>query len=224
MVGFLAPFGNSVDRAVYTEYHSTYIVHAHPDADEMPVPGHDPSKEITTLLVRFNQPGRRFQFIQDINLHDNAMAVNPVDEINRLSTTLLSPMNVVLQVVAFLVVFVAVLFILVTLYLTIYQRRRDLSILRSLGATQFNIFTLITLEAALLSGLGVIVGWLLGHVALGALSPLLLEWYGVALTAWQVQPVEFAIAGIVWILGICAGLLPAIMAYRLPVADTLVNE
>jgi len=224
VVGFLAPFGNSVDRAIYTDYHSSWIVHSHPDADEPVVAGHDPTKEITTLLVRFHQTGRRLTYIQDIRLHENAMAANPVDEIETLGNTLMAPLQGVLLIVAYVVVFVSALFILVTLYMTIYQRRRDLSILRSLGATRFNIFSLITLEAALLSGLGVIAGWLLGHGALGAMSPFCLARYGIPLAAWFMQPIEFQIAVSVWVMGILAGLLPAIMAYRLPVADSLQNE
>lgn len=224
VVGFLAPFGNSVDRAIYTDYRSSWIVHSVPDADEPIVAGHEPVNEVTTLLVRFHHVASRFRYIQDINLHENAMAANPVDEIDTLGKTLMAPLQGVLLIVAYVVVFVSALFILVTLYMTIYQRRRDMSILRSLGATRLNIFSLITLEAALLSGLGVIAGWLLGHGALSAMSPFCLARFGIALAAWQVQPVEFQIAGSVWLLGIVAGLLPAIMAYRLPVADTLLNE
>ncbi len=224
VVGFLAPFGNSVDRAIYTDYRSSWIVHSVPDADEPIVPGHEPSNEVTSLLVRFHHTGSRFRYRQDINLHENAMAAIPVDEIDGLDGTLMAPLQGVLLIVAYVVVFVSALFILVTLYMTIYQRRRDLSILRSLGATRLNIFSLITLEAALLSGLGVVAGWLLGHLALGAMSPFCLARYGIPLAAWQMQPVEFHIAGTVWVLGILAGLLPAIMAYRLPVADTMINE
>ena len=221
VVGFLAPFGTSLDRAVYTDYHSSWIVHAHPDADEAPEPGHDPSSEITTLLVRLQHPGLRFRYVEDINLHENAMAVIPVDEINKLMTTALAPMQGALLIVAYLVVFVSALFILVTLYLTIHQRRRDIAILRSLGATQANVFNLITVEAALLAGFGVIAGWVIGHAAMVALSPVCLSKFGIALSAWYVQPAEFAIAIGVWVLGILAGLLPAFMAYRLSVMDTL---
>ena len=57
VVGILAPFGTSLDRALYTDYHSAWIIHAHPDADEQLVPGHDPTVEITTLLVRLASPG-----------------------------------------------------------------------------------------------------------------------------------------------------------------------
>jgi putative ABC transport system permease protein len=224
VVGILAPTGSNVDRAVYTDYHSAWIVHAHPDADEKVVPGHDPTHEVTALLVRLRMPARRFMLIQDINLHQPAMAASPVEEINNLAMLLIAPLQSVLLFVAYLVVVVSALSILISLYLTIFQRRRDIAILRSLGATQGDIFRLITLEAAMLSGVGVLVGWLLGHGLVVFAAPAISARFGFTLTGWLVQPVELTIVCSVWVLGICAGLLPAVMAYRLPVADTLVRE
>lgn len=224
VVGLLAPTGTSVDRAVYTDYHSTWIVHSHPDAEEKVDPRHDPTKEITTLLVRLHLPGRRFQMVREINQHETAMAVIPVDEINRVLMTFLGPLQREQLAIAYLVVLVSALSILVSLYLTIYQRRRDIAILRSLGATQSNIFSLITLEAACLAGFGVLLGWLGGHGGMALLSPLCLDRFGIGINAWQIQPAELVIAASVWVLGILAGLVPAATAYRLPVAETMARE
>jgi putative ABC transport system permease protein len=230
IVGILAPTGTSVDRAVYTDYRSVYEVHqlqrkheiatgAPRDEDEV-----DPAGQVTTLLVRLKQPAMRYQLAQEINLHWPAMAVIPVMEINNLMMRFIAPLQRVLLAVAYLVVLVSALSILISLYLTIHQRRRDMAILRSLGATRLDIFRLITLEAAALAGFGVIAGWAFGHTLLAASAGLVLAQYGIGITAWQIQPVEFTIIASVWALGILAGLLPAIIAYRLPVAETLQRE
>jgi putative ABC transport system permease protein len=224
LVGILAPTGASLDRALYTDYHSTWIVHSHPDEDEKPAPGHDPTKEVTSLLLKLHQPGYRFQLQQEINTHEIALAASPAEEINKLSATLLAPLQGVLLLVAYLVIIVSALSILISLYLTIFQRRRDLAIFRSLGATRADVFRLITLEAALLSGLGVVAGWLLGHGALAALYPVIITRFGLSISPWQVLPVELAIGVSVWLLGVLAGLLPAVVAYRLPVAETLIRD
>jgi hypothetical protein len=71
---------------------------------------------------------------------------------------------------------------------------------------------------------GVVAGWLLGHGLVVFAAPAISERFGFTLTGWMVQPVELTIVCSVWVLGICAGLLPAVMAYRMPVADTLVRE
>jgi putative ABC transport system permease protein len=185
---------------------------------------HSPSQEVTSLLVKLRQPGYRFQLQQEINDHEMALAASPAEEVNKLSATLLAPLQGILLLVAYLVIIVSALSILISLYLTIFQRRRDLAIFRSLGATRGDVFRLITLEAALLSGLGVVTGWLLGHGALAALYPVIIAQFGLSISPWQVLPVELAIGVSVWLLGVLAGLLPAVVAYRLPVAETLIKD
>ena len=228
VVGILARSGTSLDRAVYVDYRSTWLVHAHlheEEEDGADAHEHDGEhKEVTALLVRLEQPTRRFTFVDQVNKEFPAMAAVPVDEIRQLDRTLIAPMQRMLLLVAYMVVFVSALSILISLYLTIHQRRRDVAILRSLGATQADIFLLITLEAAMLAGIGVIAGWLLGHSLVALAAPTVSERFGVMLQAWHPQAVELVIAISVWLLGILAGLLPAIMAYRLPVADTLSRE
>jgi putative ABC transport system permease protein len=223
VVGALARTGSSLDRAVYCDYHCSWIVHSHPDPDEKATapPGYDPSKEITALLVVLKQPARRYLLVQDINKHRAAMAVIPVDQISKLISVFIAPLRGLLLAVAYLVIIVSALTVLITLYLTIHQRRHDLAIARALGATRADIFRLITVEAAALSGLGVIGGFLLGHAMVAAAAPLAMAKLGIFPNAWLVQPVELTVAASVWAIGIIAGLLPAAIAYRLPVVDTL---
>lgn len=247
VVGLLAPTGTSVDRAVYTDYHSIWIVHAHPHehkeghegehareadeghahegeyADEEGV-HHDPASEVTSLLVALTSPASRFGLVHQINTQENALAVIPVDEISKLDATFIAPLRGVLLLVAYLVVLVSALSILISLYLTIHQRRRDLAILRSLGATRADVFRLITVEAALLSGLGVVVGWVFGHGLTGALAPLIMSRYGLSVHAWHFLPGEITVGVSVWLLGILSGLLPAYNACRLRVAESLQEE
>ena len=225
IVGILAPTGAALDRAVFTDYHSTWIVHAHPDPDEQAEgPPHDPTHQVTSVLVRLKQAGRRFGMVQEINSRESAMAAVPVDQISRLVAVFIAPLQGVLLLVAYLVIVVASLTILIGLYLTIHQRRRDIAVLRAIGATRLDVFRMITVEAATIAGLGVVCGWLCGHGLVAALSPLLATRFGVAPSAWQVNPLELAIGASVWVLGILAGILPAAVAYRLPVADALSAE
>lgn len=236
IVGILARSGSSIDRAVYADYHSTWLVHSQHHETAQPIKSiaetemadehHDEAAhhELTALLVRLKQPTRRFSFVDDINKTAPAMAAVPVDEIRLLDHTLIAPLQRMLLLVSYMVVFVSALSILISLYLTIYQRRRDIAVLRSLGATQGDIFRLITLEATMLAGIGVIIGSLAGHGLIASFAATISEQYGILLQAWQFQTMEIAIAINVWVLGILAGLLPAIMAYRLPVADTLTQE
>ncbi|NLO73764.1 MAG: ABC transporter permease [candidate division WS1 bacterium] len=251
VVGVLARTGTSLDRAVYTDYRSVWIIHADHDPHQHQPKGgleahhahehghehaagphheheeeasHDPYAEVTALLVALRQPAARFGLVDSLNRQEKALAVSPVEEISKLDTTFIAPLRGVLLIVAYLVVLVSVMSILISLYLTIHQRRRDLAILRSLGATRGDIFRLITLEAALISGLGVVLGWLFGHGLTAALAPVILERYGLSVQALQLLPGELTVGFSVWVLGILAGLWPAHNACRLRVAESLQEE
>jgi putative ABC transport system permease protein len=220
VVGVLAPTGTSLDRAIYCDYTTIWVIHK----DEPVLAWHNAMDELTSLLVSLKQPSARFGLERMINLTDREIAASPADEIQKLDATFIAPLRGLLLLVAYLVVLVSVLSILISLYLTIHQRRRDLAILRSLGATRGDIFRLITVEAALLSGLGVIVGWLFGHGLTAALAPMVFTHYGIALHPMQLIHGELTVGITVWLLGIAAGLLPAFNAYRLRVAESLMEE
>ncbi len=228
VVGILAPTGTSQDRAIYTDYHSVWKLHEHEAVEEegakAPEARHRAEGMVTALLIQLHQAGRAYRFVDEVNRSQSAMAAIPVDQISALGMNFIAPLQKLLLGVAYLVVLVAGLSILISLYLTIYQRRRDIAVLRALGATQGDVFRLITLEAALLAGIGVVGGWLLGHGAVAASSAWTLLHYGVAPHAWRTDGSEVVIAVSVWVLGILAGILPAVMAYRLPVAETLITE
>jgi putative ABC transport system permease protein len=115
---------------------------------------------------------------------------------------------------------VAAVGILVGLYNTIHARRREIAVLRALGARPRQVFAWILLEALLLCTLGGLLGVLLGHGAVAAAAPALLESYGVvADVAPGIRDLEVlaVLAG----LGILAGLLPAWRGLRTPVATNL---
>ena len=80
------------------------------------------------------------QIEQMINLNWPAMAVEPSVVINGLVNIFIDPLRQVLLAVAYLVILVSALSILISLYLTIHQRRRDMAILRSLGERSWMSF------------------------------------------------------------------------------------
>lgn len=243
IVGVLARSGSALDRAVYTDYHSVWVIHSHhhhhdgdeegEEAAEGAEPGdpetahhhhHAANQELTALLVQLSQPARRYGMVREINSHEQAMAIIPVDEISTLISRFVAPLQGLLLGVAYLVIVVAALTILITLYLTIHQRRRDLAVSRALGATRGDIFRLIAVEAAALAGLGVGGGLLLGHALVAVAAPFAMEKLGLLANPWLLAPMELRVALSVWVIGIIAGLLPAAIAYRLPVVDTLTKE
>ncbi|SDL33480.1 ABC transporter permease [Aliiruegeria lutimaris] len=100
-------------------------------------------------------------------------------------------------------------------------RRREFAILRSVGATPLRIFSLIVLEA----GLVTVAGLLLGLVLLGALTailePVLLSRFGLQVDASASLLRESWLLLAILMAGLAASFVPAIRVYRMTLADGL---
>jgi putative ABC transport system permease protein len=134
----------------------------------------------------------------------------------------LAPSSKMLQAVSALVIVVAGVGILVSIYNSISARMKEIAILRALGATRWKIVTLICLEAAVIGLAGAVIGLVLGHL-LGAVG----SWYVEKLVGegfnWMAvgwDELLYLIAVVV--LAVVAGLVPALKAYKTPVATNLV--
>jgi putative ABC transport system permease protein len=129
-----------------------------------------------------------------------------------------------LSVIAWLVLFGAGLSIAAVIYNTMNERRREIAIMRSLGARRVQVFAIIVLEAGLLSFLGAAFGVVACHLtALGCaefvedMTGVHLDWLQFGL--WELWLV-LGVAG----LGAVAGLFPAVKGSMTQVADNLVHS
>jgi len=177
---------------------------------------------LSAILVRSRSPFFAQQMMYVINNRPEAAAVNPASVMREFFQTFLQPTTQAWGAVAYLVNFVAIVAILVSIYNSVSARMRDIAILRALGATRARILTTICLEAGLIGLLGALLGIVLGH-ALGALaSNYLQQTIGESLRWWVVAPEEWLYLLGVTAVAVLAGLVPAFKAYRSPVADNLV--
>jgi putative ABC transport system permease protein len=157
-----------------------------------------------------------------INQGDVAMAVNPASEMRQFFDTFLGGAAMILLLVSLLVTIVAAVSILVSIYNSISARKREIAILRALGATRARILTLICVEAGLVGLAGGVGGLVVGHL-LGAAGSLFLQWLlgeGIDWLAFGSSEWLYLLAVVV--LSVLAGLVPALKAYRTPVAANLV--
>jgi putative ABC transport system permease protein len=162
----------------------------------------------------------RLWMTQEIQKRTEAMAAVPVNEMHRLFQQVLGPLQNVLLGIAALVVVVSALTIMATFYQAAERRRRDLAVMRSLGAHRFEILSLVLLEALLLTLVGLGAGMLLGHGGLAAAGGLMRHSLGLSISPWSIDRIELYALGFVALGGLLAGLLPAIFAYfRSPVKD-----
>jgi putative ABC transport system permease protein len=217
VVGILQSSGTANDRAVFCSLDSVWHVH---DAEYNRQGEEEIKRETTAVLLQLKIPGMRMFLMTEIQDKTGAMAAVPINEILRLSVQVMGPVKQVLIYVAYLVVIVAALTVLCTLYQSAERRRRDMAVLRTLGAHPFEIFILMLLEAVLLTATGVISGWLLGHGGLYIAGLYMQEATGITINAWSTGVVEWAALGWVVLAGTLAGLFPAGLIYRVsPVKD-----
>lgn len=130
----------------------------------------------------------------------------------------------VLELVAWLVALVATGAVLASLYNSMNSRRRDIAILRALGARRRTIFSLIVLESATISALGMALGFLVYFAILMGAATVIRAQTGVVLDPWQPASVWLWAPAAMVGMGALAGILPALKAYRSEVADGLAPE
>jgi putative ABC transport system permease protein len=99
------------------------------------------------------------------------------------------------------------------------ERRREMAILRSVGARPGHILLLVTGESLLLSLLGIAFGLLLLYTGLLLGQPYIESHYGIHLPIGLPSLREWVILGLVGTSGLIIGLIPGYRAYRYSLAD-----
>ena len=150
-----------------------------------------------------------------------AQAVAPASVVSRLLEGIIGPVQIVLLVLVTLIVVVAGISILVSIYNSMSERSHDIAVMRALGASRTAVMGIILVESILLSLLGGVAGVLLGHMVLGLASPYIEAHAGITLKFWQFNWQEtLLIPGLVAFASL-VGFLPALTAYRTDVGHTL---
>lgn len=149
-------------------------------------------------------------------------AVNPAQVMREFFETFLGPSTTLLLLISLLVSIVAGVGILVSIYNSVSARTREIAILRALGATRGRILTLICAEAVLIGVAGGLLGLVVGHGIGGVASAYLRQSIGQGFAWYATRGGEWLYLGVVVVIALLAGLVPALKAYQTPVATNLV--
>ncbi|SDG67579.1 FtsX-like permease family protein [Janthinobacterium sp. YR213] len=219
VTGILAPTGTVLDRLILTPVASVWQVHE-TDPDEQPaVPAAAPERELTAVLVQYASPLAAISLPRWVNSQARLQAAQPAFEAARLFNLLGVGIDV-LRAIAAGVLLVAALSLFVALYGALEERKTDLAILRTLGASPAKLLRLLLAQGLLLSLTGAALGWLLGHAAVGLLG-WLASMQELNLQAWRIVPGEAWLPVIAVAVGLLAAAIPAARAYRTDIASTL---
>jgi putative ABC transport system permease protein len=159
-----------------------------------------------------------------INNRNEAQAVNPAWVMAEFFDTFLKSSADILLLVSLFVTVVAAISILVSIYNSISARKREVAILRALGATRHRVLLLICLEATLIGLVGGLIGLATGHLLSAAGSAYMRSLVGEGINWLTVRPEEWLYLGVVVVIALLAGLVPALKAYKTPVATNLTTS
>lgn len=231
VVGVLAKTGTPVDRSVLVSLAGIEAIHVdwengvrsqvQLNAEQALLFDLEPTA-ITAFMVGLDNPATTFRIQREIN--DNPTeplsAILPGATLAEFWRTI-STVEQVLFVLSFFVLVAGLLGMLTTLLSTLNERRREIAVLRAIGARPRTIVGLIMLETLLVVAAGCLLGLTLLYGGLWLARPAIASRYGVDLALSPPDRTQGAI-----LLGIIAGatmvsLFPGLVAYRRSLQDGL---
>jgi putative ABC transport system permease protein len=213
VVGILKPTGTANDRAIFINLESFFHIKGH--QKEEVVRG-----KISTIVLKTKGPMAAKDLAWEINNGVEAMGGVPAEVVVELFD-LIGKVDVLLLAVSVLVIVVAGVSILVSIYNSMAERRRPIAIMRALGARRGTIFAVIVMEASALCLIGGLVGLLGGHVLTAVAGGILKSAAGVVVSPWSFSLNELWVLAGLQALGALVGVVPAAKAYRTDIADGL---
>jgi putative ABC transport system permease protein len=220
VVGILKPTNTVLDRLILTQIESVWHVHEKPKVAGDSLAEEEP-KEITALLItQYTNPLAAINLPRMVNQIDVLQAAQPALEINRLFEQLGLGV-VIISMLAYVIIFISALSIFIALYNALKERRYDLAIMRTLGASQMKLFSQIILEGLLLAFLGAVVGFVLGHLAVEVIGNMEIVADKIQLNGWLFLPIEgFILLGVL-LIGLISAIIPALQTYQVDISETL---
>ena len=215
VVGVMHPSNTPADRVIWIPLQGVQLM-----------AGHDPksASDLSGVLLKFD--GASPLTPRQLDLFYNKQGTRltfawPIAQIVAQLFNKIAWVDRVLAMVAYLVAVVAIGSVLVSIYNSMNERRRDIAILRALGARQRTIFAAIVLEAAAIATLGMLIAYVAYLSIFVIVATVVRSETGVVLDPWAMHPVLLlAPAGMIGLAAL-AGVIPAWKAYRTPVAENL---
>jgi putative ABC transport system permease protein len=232
VIGILKRTGSPVDRSVHVSLEAIEAIHLDWQAGA-PMPGFSippgyvrkfdlAPKEITAVLIGLKNRAGVFQVQRFVNQYkqEPLLAVLPGVALDEL-WSIVGIVEKSLLVISALVVAVGLIGLAAVVLAGLGERRRELAILRSVGAGPRVVFMLLAIEGLIVVGAGSLLG-VLGLAALSHFGAPYLEGHlGVSLSAEVVSPEALKLLLLVMATGFLVGLAPGYRAYRMSLADGL---
>lgn len=233
-----AEFFSETDEQV-REYHADDLkeLAAHAGHDHSSHDGHhdhptpDLQKEVTSiLLVMRSDPDRptlsqslAIDFTSELREGFKAQAVNPIVPVRKLMTLVVGNVRLALVFLTILIIAVSGIGIFVSIYNSMSDRKREIAIMRALGADRTTVMLVILVESTLLCVGGGLLGMFLGHGVVILCSPIMEARTGLVVDPFTFETVELIVIPAMIVMAGLVGIVPGMTAYRTDVATNLTH-
>lgn len=238
--GILKSTGTVLDNLILTsvesiwhvhEQHSEEEVHAENKQDSLFIPSSlvashpagDSTKEVTSLLIQYRSPMAAIQLPRIINGQSKLQAASPAFETARLFTILGIGVDI-LTGLAYVLIVISALSIFIALYNSLKERRYDLAIMRSMGASRFKLFVSVLLEGSLLTAMGAVLGLFFAHGLVVVFATFVEQARKAGITGLIFYSEEWIILAGSLFLGVLCAIIPAAQAYRTDISRVLAGN
>jgi putative ABC transport system permease protein len=198
------------------EHHDEGEAHEEHDHDE------EAPREITSMLIKFRNP-LGMMIARGINSNSKLQAALPNIEINRLFS-LFGVGIETLRGLAIVIMLISGISVFVSLYNSLKERRYEMALMLSMGATRAQLFGMLLLEGLVLALIGFVLGIFVSRVGLWLFSNSVSSEYHYDLAAFGILPEEWILLGVAILIGLLAAALPAVGVYRMNISKTLAED
>lgn len=230
VAGILAKTGTPVDRTVHVSLEAYEAIHID-WKDGVKTPGLSPGpdvvrklnltpKAITAALIGVKSKLATFKLQRFVNEYkeEPLLAIFPGVALQEL-WGIVGTAEQALILVSAMVVAAALLGLATMILSTLNERRREMAILRSVGASPGTVVGLLMIEAGFLTLLGILLGVVLLYLGLSIASPVIDARYGLYLPITALSQRALSMLAVIVVAGFGLALLPALRAYQMSLAD-----
>jgi len=224
VVGLLKPSNSVIDQLIITSPQSVWDIHETHDHDEHENEHeheHD-NREITAMLIKFKSPMNIIQFPRQINENTNLQAAVPSYEISRLFKLFGFGIET-LSYLAYLIIIVSGFSLFINLFNSMRERKYEMALIRTLGASRFQLSTMIIFESLVLTISGFILGLLFSRFGVMFVSSLMEESINYNLNSLKILNEEYWLLGLSVLIGVVSSLIPAIQVYKMNISKILAD-
>lgn len=212
VVGILEPSGTVVDQLIIGNIESVWQMHHSEDP-----------KEYTAMLVTFKSAMGQMMIPRMINEKTSFQAALPSIEINRL-LTLMGVGIQTLQLMAFFIIAIAGISVFISLLNALKERKYELALMRTMGASKWQVAFLLLSEALLSSIIAYALGLILSRGLLALVSGFSQESFKYNLADYSFMPEELYLLAFALGIALIAACVPAYMAFKLNISKTLSED